>query len=81
MLIVAGILVAVVMFIVLFRFGLLAVMVYHTVNSLTSGLPLTADPSSWYFGTTLCAIVLLLGLASWGAYHALGKRFLASSEV
>ena len=71
------------MWIVLFRFGLFAMLVYFTVAQLTdpAGLPLTADPSSWYFGVTLAAVVVLLSLAGWGFYHSLAGRPLLRDDL
>lgn len=62
-----------VMWTLILRFGLFAALVYFSVAQLTNpdGLPLTAHPSSWYFGVTVAAAVVILGLAGWGAYHAL----------
>ena len=58
-------------------------MAYFTVDQLTcpTGLPLTADPSSWYFGVTLATIVVLLGLAGWGAYYSLAGSPLRRDDL
>ncbi|MEE8367410.1 MAG: serine/threonine-protein kinase [Thermoanaerobaculia bacterium] len=69
------------MWTLLFRFGLFATLVFFSANEVTSGdgLPLTADPSSWYFGVSLVGAVVLLGLAGWGAYHSSAGRPLLTS--
>ena len=74
---------AAVMWTVLFRFGLFAVMAYFTVDQLIcpTGLPLTADPSSWYFGVSLAGAAVLLGLAGWGTYHSSAGRPLGRDDL
>ena len=66
---------------VLFRFGLLAVVVGSTVGDLFLNLPLTFDLTAWYAPTTLLVVALTLGLAGWGFWVALAGRPLFRDEI
>jgi predicted Ser/Thr protein kinase len=58
--------------IIVLRFGLvpLACAIF-TVNML-AGVPLIADPSAWFFATSVLALLSVVVLAGWGFYHSLG---------
>ncbi len=59
------------------RFGLLATISFYVFFFLTFHNPITANVSSWYFGNTIFAAVVLLGLAIYGFYTSLaGQRVL-----
>jgi len=59
--------------VVLFKFGVVAQMALLLINFLT-WLPLTLDPSAWYFGQSLALLLLVAGLAIYGFLGALGGR-------
>ena len=42
-----------------------------TVDMLAN-LPITADFSEWYVGTSVLALLSVFALAGWGFYHSLG---------
>ena len=53
-------------FLVLFRFGFLPVMLGFTVSDLVRAMPLTFDLSTWYAQASLFPVLLLVGLAVYG---------------
>jgi hypothetical protein len=61
---------------VLLRVGLVAFVSMHSVVTLVWHLPLTTDPASWYFGSSLATLSFVVGLAGWGLY-----RWLAGSSL
>ena len=67
--------------IVVVRWGLLAYAVGHFVTSLLMDIAATADASAWYFGNLLLLFGIVLGLAAWGFYTALGGRLWASDSL
>ncbi len=56
------------------RFGLLAMISFHTFFYLSFPNAITANVSSWYFGNTIFAAVVLLGLAIYGFYISLAGQ-------
>jgi hypothetical protein len=59
---------------VLVRYGLLAAMaVFYTANVMFD-FPLSLDFSHWYAGGCLAALLVILGIAAYGAYTALAGR-------
>ncbi|MBC7910289.1 MAG: serine/threonine protein kinase [Pyrinomonadaceae bacterium] len=56
------------------RFGLLAMFSFQVFFYLTFFNALTANVSSWYFGNTIFAGVVLLGLAIYGFYTSLAGQ-------
>ncbi len=56
------------------RFGVLALAVAFSVSAALKDLPLTADLSTWYAGTTLFAIASVLALTAYALYTALAGR-------
>jgi len=56
------------------RFGLLATISFFVFFFLTFHNPITANVSSWYFGNTIFAAALLLGLAVYGFYISLAGQ-------
>ena len=72
-----GVLVAAVVYAVLFRFGLLALVSTGYVATVLFYVPLTPDTSSWFFPRTLLVLLFLGALAAFGFYTSLaGKRWL-----
>jgi serine/threonine-protein kinase len=67
--------------IVLFRVGLLAVLVGETINLLLRILPLTFDLTAWYAHVTLLTLAVVLGLAGWGFWVSLAGRPLFRDEI
>jgi predicted Ser/Thr protein kinase len=56
------------------RFGLLALISFHSFFHLSFHTAITANVSSWYFGNTIFAGVILLGLAIYGFYTSLAGQ-------
>ena len=56
------------------RFGLLATISFFIFFHLTFHNPITANISSWYFGNTIFAAVLILGLAIYGFYISIAGQ-------
>jgi serine/threonine protein kinase len=59
---------------IVYRFGLVALACAIFTVDLLANLPLTADLSAWYFGTSAFALLSVVALAVWGFYHALGSE-------
>ncbi len=59
---------------VLFRFGLLAVVISQFVIQILLQIPLTLDPSRWYFGHGMLGVAIVLGLAIYGFHTSLGGQ-------
>ena len=62
------------------RFGLLATISFFVFFHLTFHNPITANVSSWYFGNTIFAAVLILGLAIYGFYTSLAGQKIFQTE-
>jgi serine/threonine-protein kinase len=58
----------------LLRFGVLALMAWFFAAVATVHLPLTLDPSAWYFGASLTKMLAVGGLAVYGFVASLGGR-------
>ncbi|MDX1388485.1 MAG: serine/threonine-protein kinase, partial [Acidobacteriota bacterium] len=74
-------LVAAVHWFVLFRYGLLAVLVGGTLGELFQNLPLTFNLTAWYGVPTLLIAALTLFLAGWGFWVSLAGRPLFRDEI
>ena len=73
-------LIAAIIVICIARFGLLATISFYVFFFLTFSNPITANVSSWYFGNTIFAAVVLLGLAVYGFYTSLaGEKIFEGS--
>lgn len=59
---------------VLFRFGLLAYGAESWVTLVAYLLPLTLDPSSWYFGRSLSVLLLIAAMALFAFWRSLGGK-------
>jgi hypothetical protein len=66
---------------VLFRFGLLPVILGATVTNLLVILPLTFDLTAWYGYVTLLTLFVVAGVAVWGFWNALAGRPLFRDEI
>ena len=58
----------------LMRFGILATIAFFFTAQTLMGSPLSLDPSTWYFGASLTYLLVLAGLALYGAVVSLGGR-------
>ena len=58
----------------LFRFGVLALLGWGFVAFSTQLMPLTLDPSAWYFGASLTKVLTVTVLAGYSAWASLGGR-------
>ncbi len=67
-------LIATIMVVCISRFGLLAMVSFHVFFTLTLHNPITANFSSWYFGNTIFAAVVIIGLAIYGFYTSLAGQ-------
>jgi Protein kinase domain len=70
----AGCVVVPIVWLVLFRGGLLAFAAAFSVSSLIEDLPLTPHPAGWYVGTTLLSVVVILAPALYGFWTSLAGR-------
>jgi serine/threonine-protein kinase len=66
---------------VLFRFGLLPIILGSTVCDLLILLPLTFDLTAWYGHVTLLVLFVTVGIAVWGFWTALAGRPLFRDEI
>jgi hypothetical protein len=66
--------------VVVLRFGLVPLVVGAFSIDMFLNVPFTTDFSVWYAGNTLLALLVLVGLASWGFYHSLGREPLWKAE-
>jgi serine/threonine-protein kinase len=76
-----GLLLSVGMLYVLTRFGLLPFMVAEFFSSMALYFPLTLDASRWYFGASLFALVVLIGLGIYGLVTATAGQSLFRDEL
>jgi hypothetical protein len=60
--------------VVLFRVGLLPIVLGSTVSALLTQLPLTFDLSAWYAAPTLLMLLVLVPLAAWAFRVTLAGR-------
>ena len=65
-------LVFIILVIIVFRFGLVPLAIATFTVDMLANVPLTADFSEWYMGTTVLALLSIVALACWGFYHSLG---------
>jgi serine/threonine-protein kinase len=65
-------LVYLILVLIVLRFGLVPVAVGVFTVDMIANVPLTADFSVWYAGTSLLALLSVVALAGWGFYHSLG---------
>ena len=70
-----------VVFLVLFRAGLLAFASMFTLSSLIDELPLTLHPSGWYLGAVLFSLACIVAPALWGFWTSQAGRPLFRDDV
>jgi len=61
-------------YVLIFRFGLLSIAVAAFTTITLSSMPLTNDPSSWYFGTSILVVAPIAALALFGFLVSLGGK-------
>ena len=69
-----GAIMAVILVFVLVRYGLLAFALTTFLNAFLEAAPLTFDTDAWYFGRSLAVLLILLGIAVYGFWSALGEK-------
>jgi hypothetical protein len=57
---------------IVLRFGLVPLAVGAFTVDLLGNVPVTADLSAWYMGSSALALLSVIALAGWGFYHSLG---------
>ena len=60
--------------VLLLRFGLLATMTWGTFMWLPTSMPLTLDPSSWYFGRSVFCLLMVAAVAAYAFRISLAGR-------
>ena len=78
---VLGIAASVFTFGILFRFGLLPVVVAGYVESLLRHFPMTFDLSAWYASNTILVLVVIAALTVYGSRVALAGRAIFKDDV
>src|SRR5579859_2859480 len=66
---------------IVIRFGLVPLACAIFTIDMTSGIPFSADLSTWYMTTSILAFMSVLVLAGWGFYHSLGGQPLWKIEA
>jgi hypothetical protein len=65
----------------LVRFGLVTLAVAVFTTDSLGGLPITTNPSLWYFGSTVLVVASIMLLAGWAFHAATAGRKLFSAEL
>ncbi len=65
---------------IVYRFGLVALACAMFTVELVQSLPFTGDFSAWYFGMTAFALLSVVGLAVWGFYYSLGGETVEQAD-
>ena len=66
---------------VILHWGLLSMTVASFVSAMLFDILATRDTSAWFFGNTMLLIAIVLALATWSFYTALGGRIWADQNV
>jgi len=66
---------------IVYRFGLVPLMIAIFTVDMFANLPFTANFSAWYMSTSIFALLSVVALAGWGFYHSLGGVPLWSAKV
>jgi hypothetical protein len=56
------------------RYGLVTLVVALSIADMTLNVPVTLNPSAWYFTPATLALASVAALAIWGFYTALAGR-------
>jgi hypothetical protein len=67
--------------VVVLRFGLLSLAVGTFLAEVLGGLPLTLNPSAWYFSTSIAVFAGALALVVWAFYTSMAGRRLWSDDL
>jgi serine/threonine-protein kinase len=67
--------------VVVLRFGMLSLAVGSFVFDLLNGLPVTFNPSAWYFGTGMAVLAGFLALTAWAFRTSIAGRRLWSDDL
>lgn len=65
----------------LMRFGLLSLVTLFLFSYLTYNMPLTANLSAWYAGSTIFVLLMVAGVAAYGFYLSLGGQRLIRGGI
>jgi hypothetical protein len=65
----------------LMRLGFLAFVVGAFVDGVLYNLPVTFDPSAWYFGNSAFMLGSVLALAAWAFHTSIGGRKLWNQDL
>ncbi len=77
-----GILTGIVVVVILFRFGILALSATAYTILIGWSVPLTIDPDAWYFGRSMVGLLLIAAIAASGfALAVRGKGWLPRIAV
>jgi predicted Ser/Thr protein kinase len=66
---------------IVIRFGLIPLAVAIFTINMMSGVPFSADLSTWYMSSSIPALLSVLAIAGWGFYHSLGGQPLWKVET
>jgi serine/threonine-protein kinase len=67
--------------VVVFRFGLVPLVVAVFTVDMLASVPFTADLSAWYASATVFALLSVVALAGWGFYHSLSGKPIWKMEM
>ncbi|MBN2246466.1 MAG: protein kinase [Candidatus Aminicenantes bacterium] len=67
--------------VIITRLGLLAAFAFFYAAYILSDFPLTSDPSSWYWGSTLFALGIITAIGIYGFYTSTSKRSLSKNSA
>jgi hypothetical protein len=65
---------------IMYRYGLVPLVCAIFTVDMLANVPLTADFSAWYVGTSFLALFSVVALAGWGFYHSLGGKPLLRTD-
>jgi serine/threonine-protein kinase len=65
---------------IVLRFGLVPLACAIFTIDMMSGVPFSADLSTWYMTTSIAALLSIVAMAGWGFYHSLGGEPLWREE-
>lgn len=78
---IATALIAAIIIVCIGRFGLLAMVSFQVFFDLSFHNAISANVSNWYFGNTIFAAIIILGLATYGFYISLAGQPIFSGKI
>ena len=57
---------------IVYRYGLIPLVVAISTVDMLADVPFSADISTWYMTTSILALLSVVAVAAWGFYHSLG---------